>query len=80
MECGEHNEGVPPASYIDGAMPRVTFVDGGPGIARRIAFLTRGQTFARTAGDFALFTRNDSAIAALAPALALRGLLRSATL
>ena len=60
--------------------PGVRFVDGAEGIARRIAFLTRGQAFARTAADFALFTRDGPEIAALAPALATRGLMRSATL
>lgn len=60
--------------------PGVRFVDGADGIARRIAFLTRGQTFARTAPDFALFTRDGPEIAALGPALATRGLMRSATL
>lgn len=60
--------------------PGVCFVDGAEGIARRIAFLTRGQAFARTAADFALFTRDGPEIAALAPALAARGLMRSATL
>ncbi|MFL0415230.1 glutamate racemase [uncultured Sphingomonas sp.] len=34
----------------------ITFVDGGPGIARRIAYLTRGQTFARSQPDLAVFT------------------------
>ena len=34
----------------------ITFVDGGPGIARRIAYLTRGQTFARLQPDLAVFT------------------------
>ena len=60
--------------------PGVRFVDGAEGIARRIAFLTRGQAFARTAADFALFTHDGPEIAALAPALATRGLMRSATL
>ena len=60
--------------------PGVRFVDGADGIAQRIAFLTRGQAFARTAADFALFTRDGPEIAALAPALATRGLMRSATL
>ena len=58
----------------------VRFVDGADGIARRIAYLTQGQTFARSSGDFALFTRDDSANAALYPALAARGLMRSSTL
>jgi len=30
------------------AYPEVTFVDGGPGIARRIAFLTKGQQWPAT--------------------------------
>ena len=60
--------------------PNVRFVDGADGIARRIAFLTQGQAFARSRDDFALFTRDDPANAALAPALAARGLTRSETL
>ena len=60
--------------------PGVRFVDGADGIARRIAFLTEGQRFARSTADFALFTRAGSEIAALAPALAARGLMRSETL
>ena len=60
--------------------PGVRFVDGADGIARRIAFLTQGQAFARRTPDFALFTREGSEIAALAPALAKRGLTRSETL
>ena len=51
------------------AAPRpVRFVDGGPGIARRIAHLTQGQDFAREADDVAVFTGAGGA--ALAPALA----------
>lgn len=34
----------------------VAFVDGAAGIARRIAFLTHGQTFARDQPDVAVFT------------------------
>ncbi|MFA7602499.1 MAG: glutamate racemase [Novosphingobium sp.] len=49
--------------------PGVRFVHGAQGIARRIAHLTEGQLFARTAPDFALFTRDDADVAALAPAL-----------
>jgi glutamate racemase len=60
--------------------PGVRFVDGADGIARRIAFLTRGQSFARNRGDFALFTREGPEIAALEPALAARGLMGSETL
>lgn len=55
--------------------PGVRFVDGSDGIARRIAFLTQGQTWARgAAGDPALFTRDDPADADLMPALASHGL------
>ena len=54
--------------------PDVRFVDGGAGIARRIAFLTRGQSFQRSAPDLALFTRDEENLAALAPALADYGL------
>ena len=53
---------------------KVRFVDGAAGIARRIVHLTQGQPFARTAPDFALFTRHDETLAALAPALAEHGL------
>ena len=60
--------------------PEVRFVDGADGIARRIAFLTKGQAFVRSAEDFALFTRDDGTNVALAPALAARGLKRSETL
>ncbi|ONF96583.1 glutamate racemase [Sphingomonas jeddahensis] len=34
----------------------VTFVDGGPGIARRITHLTQGQAFTRDQSDLAVFT------------------------
>ena len=54
--------------------PQVQFVDGAAGIARRIAQLTQGQSFARGAPDFALFTRADATLAALAPTLASYGL------
>jgi len=53
--------------------PDVALVDGAAGIARRIAFLTQGQAFARARPDYALFT-SDAGIAALAPALQKRGL------
>ena len=56
--------------------PDVRFVDGAAGIARRIVHLTEGQTFARTAPDFALFTRADDELGLLAPALASYGLTR----
>lgn len=56
--------------------PQVRFVHGAEGIARRIASLTEGQAFARTAPDLALFTRQTPEAAALAPALAGYGLSR----
>ena len=58
--------------------PGVRFVDGAAGIARRIAFLTQGQTFARAAPDLALFTRGDDNLAELDPVLARYGLMHRA--
>ena len=55
---------------------KVGFVHGAEGIARRIAFLTRGQAFHRSSPDCALFTRKDADLAALVPALARHGLER----
>ncbi len=53
----------------------VTFVDGGPGIARRIAYLTQGQEWPGVQPPgVAVFTRLDDAANALAPALAGYGL------
>lgn len=54
--------------------PGVAFVHGAAGIARRIVHLTQGQDFARTRPDFALFTKDEPGLAALAPALAGYGL------
>ncbi len=54
--------------------PEVTFVDGAAGIARRIVHLTKDQGFTRTRPDFALFTKAEPDLAALAPALAGYGL------
>jgi len=54
--------------------PGVAFVHGAAGIARRIVHLTQGQDFARTRPDFALFTRDEPGLAALAPTLAGYGL------
>ncbi len=54
--------------------PDVRFVDGAAGIARRIAFLTQGQDFARETDDFAVFTADGEDLARLAPALAGYGL------
>ena len=39
--------------------PGVRFVDGAQGIARRIAYLTRGQQFSRQQQDFAILTGDD---------------------
>ena len=51
--------------------PRVRFVDGGPGIARRIAFLTDGQVWPSAAPeDVLVFTRAGEREARLATALA----------
>ncbi len=53
----------------------LTFVHGGEGIARRIAFLTQGQAWPdATAPGIAVFTRVDDRVRALAPALADYGL------
>lgn len=52
----------------------VAFVDGGPGIARRIAFLTEGQSWPDApAPGIAVVTRLDDAARALAPAFAAHG-------
>ena len=59
---------------VDAFGPGVAFVDGAKGIARRTAYLTQGQSFARTHPDLALFTRADETLTALAPALARYGL------
>ena len=54
--------------------PGVTFIDGAAGIARRIAFLTQGETWQRTTPDLALFTRDGPELAELSQALAREGL------
>ncbi len=52
----------------------VRFVDGGPGIARRIAHLTKGQAWpAEPPQGIVVVTRLDDATRALAPAFAARG-------
>jgi glutamate racemase len=57
------------------AAPRpVRFVDGGAGIARRIAALTQGQDWSETPGNgIAVFTRLGEPERALIPGLAARG-------
>lgn len=47
----------------------VRFVDGAAGIARRIAFLTRGQEWRRSEHDRVIFTALDGTTEALVPAL-----------
>ena len=61
---------------LTAAAPRpVRFVDGGPGIARRIAHLTEGQDWPEAAGEgLAVFTLLDERARSLAPALARYGL------
>jgi glutamate racemase len=54
--------------------PGTRFVHGASGIARRIAALTDGQTFARTGPDRAVFTRLDEGVALLAGVLQDHGL------
>ena len=62
------------AEELELAMPAVTFVDGGPGIARRIAWLTRDQAWPDHAPDgIALFTGAAPSFA-LAASLARFGL------
>ena len=59
---------------LGAALPGVRFVDGGPGIARRIAFLTKGQDWPdRALSGIAVFTGATPA-PALAEALAGFGL------
>ena len=59
----------------------VRFVDGGPGIARRIAFLTQGQDWPADPGEgVAVFTHLGEREEALRPGLAARGFTRIETL
>lgn len=64
------------ADELAAAAPRpLRFVDGGAGIARRVAHLTRGQAWpAAPAPGIAVFTRLDDWARELAPALARFGL------
>jgi glutamate racemase len=55
------------------APPHVRFVDGGEGIARRIAVLTQGQDWAAPRPGIAVFTQLGERERALIPALAARG-------
>jgi glutamate racemase len=56
--------------------PQVRFVDGAEGIARRIAHLTKGQSFTRAEPDLALTTGPVEDFAVLRPALAALGIER----
>lgn len=58
--------------------PGVRFVHGAAGIARRIAYLTEGQDFARPGPDIALFTRDHLGLPMLTPLLSRHGLERIA--
>jgi glutamate racemase len=62
------------AELVNAFGPDVRFVHGADGIARRIAFLTKGQTFRRNAPDLAIFTGDANAFEAYAPAFADLGL------
>jgi glutamate racemase len=66
------------AEELAAAAPQpVHFVDGGEGIARRIAYLTRDQAWPDSAGEgVAVFTRRDDTADMLAPGLARFGLKR----
>lgn len=64
------------AELAQGFGPKVALIDGAQGIARRIAQLCEGQSFARRAPDQALFTAPPDET--LAPALASYGLDRLA--
>ncbi len=64
-------------SELAAALPGVTFVDGGPGIARRVAFLTNGQDWPAAARPgIAVFTALGERERLLGPALAGFGLTR----
>lgn len=56
--------------------PKVQFVDGAAGIARRIAVLTNGQPLVRNVADLAAFTAEPDRSPAFARALATYGLKR----
>lgn len=55
----------------------VQLVHGAEGIARRIASLTQGQSFARQSPDLALFTGDPDQVSTLLPALGRFGLHRA---
>jgi glutamate racemase len=55
------------------AAPGARFVDGGPGIARRIVHLMQGESWSGAGEGVAVFTRLGNEERALGPALATRG-------
>lgn len=69
-------------SAMRAVMPReMTFVDGGPGIARRVAYLTAGHSWPETApAGRAVFTSSDSRTASIAQSLERFGLMKIETL
>lgn len=70
------------AAQLAAAAPRpLALIDGSEGIARRVAYLTKGQSWPDLPGEGrAVFTRRDTRSDALAPALAAHGLARIETL
>jgi glutamate racemase len=67
---------------LEAATPHpVHFIDGAAGIARRIAYLTRGQSWPDELPEHrAVFTRYGEAERRLAPALARFGITRAESL
>jgi len=66
------------ADELAAAAPRpLAFVDGGPGIARRVAHLLRDEVWTGAPTGLAVFTRPDPHVDALAPALQGYGLTRT---
>ena len=70
------------AAELAAAAPHpVQFVDGGPGIARRVAFLTEGQGWpSAPAPGRVVFTARSARTDALAPALSRHGLVETESL
>ncbi len=61
-------------AQLRAAAPQLAFVDGGPGIARRVAHLLGPRAAEGQGGGRALFTRADAQVDALVPALQVYGL------
>lgn len=62
---------------LQAAAPALGFVDGGPGIARRVAYLLGDRGGQGDGRGRAIFTRQDEQVDALAPALHRYGLTRA---